>query len=61
MTNCVCSSQLLPFAIRTNCLKSFLVRRTDPSAILLAIETDALRICEVNPYISCVGKSSVSV
>jgi hypothetical protein len=54
--NCVCNSYNDPIAIERNLSYSRVRRRPYPSAMLDGTDTAARRICDVNPYISSLGK-----
>tara|TARA_B110000879_G_C10793424_1_gene363685 strand:- start:237 stop:422 length:186 start_codon:yes stop_codon:yes gene_type:complete len=61
MINCVSSSNADPNAISKNLAKSFSEFLDAPSAIFEGIETADLVICELNPYLSVLGKVSTKV
>jgi len=60
ISSCVSSSLRDPFATFKNCANSFRLLRAAPSAILLGIETAALRICATSPNSSCLGNDCVA-
>lgn len=59
--SCVSSSPHEPRAITKNCLNSLRLCLRSPSAILKTIDAADLRIWDVSPYCSFIGKTDVDL
>lgn len=59
--NWYCNSEHEPVAMMKNLFNSGIESRPQPSAILVGIEEEDLLICDINPYISSLGKFDVAL